>query len=185
MPTGDTCLDSDLNIFLTGFMGTGKTSVARHLARILGRKIVDIDEEIEKSAGMSVTEIFERLGEPRFRQLESGALKETAARKGVIVSTGGGIVLRKENIEAMRKSGLIVCLTASPESILKRTSTTDKRPLLRVPDPLSKIRELLLAREPHYRDCDLMINTEDKTPGQIARQITESLWEKTGKKPKA
>jgi 3-dehydroquinate synthase len=166
---------AETNIVLTGFMGTGKTSVARELSRILGRSIVDMDSEIEKKAGMAITEIFARHGEPHFRNLETETAREVSGRRGVIISTGGGVVLRRENIEALRRNGVVVCLSASPETILERTSKTNERPLLQVPDPLAKIRELLSFREPFYKNCDLMMDTEGKTPGAVAEEIVERV----------
>lgn len=157
-------------------MGTGKSSVARELSRALGRKIIDIDSEIEKK-GMPITEIFRQFGEARFRDIETETVKEAASMRSVIISTGGGVVLRRENTISLMEKGVIVCLTASPETILARTSKTNERPLLQVADPLGKIRELLSAREPCYRGADIMINTEEKSPRQIAEEIIEKISE--------
>jgi shikimate kinase/3-dehydroquinate synthase len=165
---------SDINIILTGFMGTGKSSVARELARLLGRKIIDVDAEIEKK-GMPITEIFKTHGEPYFRDMESTLLKELSGARQVIISTGGGIVLRAENRGLLKKIGIVICLTASPETILARTSKTTERPLLQVPDPLGTINDLLAARDACYRDADLMIATDGKNPREVAEEILEKL----------
>jgi len=165
---------SDLNLVLTGFMGTGKTSVAKELSRILGRKIIDVDAEIEKK-GTPIKEIFRKHGEPYFRDLETAMLKEVSGNRAVIISTGGGVVLRKENMEALRKTGIIICLGASPETILERTSKTAERPLLQVEEPLTKIKELLSAREACYKDADIAINTEGKNPREVAGEILEKI----------
>jgi len=165
---------SDLNVVLTGFMGTGKSSAARELSRILGRKIIDIDSEIEKK-GTPISEIFRIEGEPYFRDVETAMVKEVSANRSVIISTGGGVVLRKENMDALRRTGIIICLEATPETILERTSKTTERPLLQVQDPLGKIRELLTAREACYKDADLTINTEGKNPREVAEHILEKI----------
>ncbi len=174
---------TNLNIALTGFMGTGKTSVALELSRMTGRPIIDMDAEIEKKAGIPITEIFSRFGEAHFRNMESEEAREAGSRKGVIISTGGGVVLRKENMAALRKNGVIVRLQASPEAILERTSKTSDRPLLQAADPLARIKDLLSKREPFYQDADITVDTEGKSPRETAGEILEKLKEiesKTG-----
>jgi shikimate kinase len=159
------------NIVLTGFMGSGKTVVARQLARILGMKVIDVDTEIEKSTKMTINEIFKQFGEPRFREIETGTIKQVSENNNVIISTGGGAVLKQENMDAMREKGVIVCLTVAPETILERTMKTKDRPLLLVENPLERIKELLEYRKPFYEKADIMIDTESKTPLQIAEEI--------------
>jgi shikimate kinase len=163
------------NIVLTGFMGSGKTVAARELARILGMKVIDVDTEIEKSTNMTINEIFEQFGEPRFREIETEIIKQVSKNKNVIISTGGGAVLKQENMDAMREQGVIVCLTAAPETILERTRRTTDRPLLLVENPLERIKELLELRGPFYEKADIMIDTENKTPLQIAEEIIERM----------
>jgi len=163
------------NIVLTGFMGAGKTAVGKELAHILGMKLIDVDTEIEKAEQITINEIFSQFGEPRFREIETGMIKQIASGKKLIISTGGGAVLRQENIDILRADGIIVCLMASPETILKRTSTSDDRPLLKVENPLEKINELLAFRKPFYEKANIMIDTEQKTPLQIAEEIIEKI----------
>ncbi len=170
------------NIVLIGFMGTGKTAVGRELSRLLNMKLIDVDTEIEKSEKMTINEIFERFGEARFRDIETDMVKKVAQNKNVIISTGGGVVLRAENMESLKKKGVIVCLTASPEKIFERISNNADRPLLRVEDPLKKIKELLTFREPFYKKAEITINTDDKNPLQIAEEIIERLKTKGWKK---
>lgn len=166
------------NIVLTGFMGTGKTEVGRELSNILGWKLIDVDEEIVKSKKMSINDLFSQLGEPVFRDIETDMIRAVAAHKKSIISTGGGVVLRQENIDVLRESGIIVSLTASAETILKRTGSNDERPLLKVENPLKKIEELLDFRRPFYEKADIMIDTEDRTPRQIAEEILERVkWQ--------
>ena len=163
------------NIVLTGFMGSGKTVVARQLARILGMKVIDVDTEIEKSTKMTIKDIFKQFGEPRFREIETETIKQVSENNNVIISTGGGAVLKQENMDAMREKGVIVCLTAAPETILERTKRTKDRPLLLVENPLERIKELLEFRKPFYEKADIMIDTESKTPLQIAEEIIERI----------
>lgn len=163
------------NIVLTGFMGTGKSEVSRELSRILGWKAIDVDAEIEKSQKMTITEIFKQFGEPRFRDIETEMIRIFSKNKNVIISTGGGAVLRQENMDAVRENGIVVCLTAKPETILRRTGNNNDRPLLQVEEPLKKIKELLEFRRPYYEKADIMIDTEGKTPLEIAEEIIEKI----------
>jgi shikimate kinase len=168
------------NIVLTGFMGTGKTEVGRELAHLKGLKLIDVDTEIEHSEEMTINDIFKRFGEERFREIETKMIDKLAREENVIISTGGGAVLRQQNLDALKKTGIVICLTASPETILMRTSATDERPLLQVENPLAKINELLQFRKPFYDRADFMINTEGKTPLQIAEEITEKIRHSKG-----
>ena len=163
------------NIILTGFMGTGKTAVGRELSRLLDMKLIDVDTEIEKSEKITINEIFKQFGEPRFREIETEMIRKLSESKNAIISTGGGAVLKQENMDILRKNGVIVCLTASPETIFKRTSTNNDRPLLQVENPLERINELLNFRKPFYQKADVMIDTEGKTPLQIADEIIEKV----------
>jgi len=163
------------NIILTGFMGTGKTAVGREIARILQMNLIDIDAEIEKSEKMTINSIFEQFGETRFREIETEMIKKKSGMKNVVISTGGGAVLKQENMKMLRENGVIVCLRAAPETILRRTGSSEDRPLLKVDDPLQKIHDLMNAREPFYEKADIMIDTEDKTPLQIAEEIIDRV----------
>jgi len=163
------------NIILTGFMGTGKTAVAKELSRLLNLKMVDIDNEIEKAEGITINEIFKRYGESKFRGIETEMIKKISSEKNLIISTGGGVVLREENIRMLKENGIIICLIATPETIFERTKNNSDRPLLQVSDPLKKIKELLEFRMPFYKKADIIINTEGKTPLQIAEEIIEEI----------
>ena len=163
------------NIILTGFMGTGKTAVGRKLSMFLKMELIDVDTEIEKSQQMTINEIFRQFGEPRFREIETEMIQKLSERKDVIISTGGGAVLKQKNMDALRKQGIIICLMASPQTILKRTSHNSNRPLLKVEDPFEKIKELLNFRKPFYEKADILIDTEDKTPLQIAEEIIDKI----------
>jgi shikimate kinase len=163
------------NIVLTGFMGTGKTKVGKELSRLLNMKLIDADTEIEKAEKMTINEIFKQYGESRFREVESEMVKKLSEYKNSIISTGGGVVLRQENIDALKKNGIIICLMAKPETILKRTCNNNDRPLLQVENPIERIKELLNFRKPFYEKADIIINTEEKTPLQIAEEIIERI----------
>jgi shikimate kinase len=163
------------NIVLTGFMGTGKTAVGKELARILDMKIIDVDTEIEASEQTTINDIFAQLGEPGFREIETAMIRKIAAGRNLIISTGGGAVLKQENMDILRENGVIVCLTASPETILGRTGASNDRPLLQVENPLDKINQLLNFRRPFYERADIMIDTEGKTPLRVAEEIIEKI----------
>jgi len=163
------------NIVLTGFMGTGKTKVGKILSDMLSYRLIDSDSIIEKEQKMSITDIFKEYGEPAFRDIEAHIIKRLSEMENVVISTGGGVVLRESNIENLRKNGVIVCLTASAEAILKRIEKNTDRPLLQVEDPLNRINELLKSREQFYRNADIIINTEGKSPQEIAEEIIEKV----------
>ncbi|NOX20467.1 MAG: shikimate kinase [Nitrospirae bacterium] len=166
------------NIVLVGFMGTGKTIVGRALAEWLGMEFVELDAEVEAEEGISIKEIFERYGEPYFRDLETEIVKRFSQKEGLVISTGGGVVLREENMKALREKGIIVCLWAEPETILERTSGNNERPLLNVDDPLNRIKELLQQRRPFYERADIMIKTDSKDLDTVVNEIIEKLKEK-------
>ncbi len=161
------------NIVLTGFMGAGKTAVGRELSHLLGWKVIDVDDEIVKAQHMTINEIFGRFGEPAFREIEADMIRKVARNRNAIISTGGGAVLRQENMDVLRETGVIVCLWASPETILRRTGNDSGRPLLQVEDPFGRIRDLLEYRRPFYEKADIVVDTEEKTPLQIAEEIME------------
>ncbi|OGW37650.1 MAG: shikimate kinase [Nitrospirae bacterium RBG_13_39_12] len=163
------------NIVLTGFMGSGKTEVGRELARLLNMELIDVDTEIEKSEKISINDIFKKFGEPRFREVETEMIIKISENENVIISTGGGAVLKRENMDILKKTGIIICLSATAETILKRTSNNTDRPLLKVGNPLERIKELLNFRKPFYEKADIIIDTEEKTPLQIAEEIVEKI----------
>ena len=167
------------NIVLTGFMGTGKTTIGRALAKKLQMRLVDIDEEIEKEQKMSINDIFSRHGEPHFRDIETAMIQELSRDKNIIISTGGGAVLRDENMEALKENGIIFCLNATAETILERTGRSQDRPLLKVENPKEKINELLAYRRPFYERAGIMIATDGKTPLEVVQEIMEIVkWKR-------
>lgn len=161
-----------MNIYLVGFMGTGKTSVGRLLAKKKKFNFVDLDELIEFRERRRIVDIFAKEGEPYFRKVEKKALKEVAGQKKFVVACGGGVVLDKENIQAMKKSGILVCLTAAPKEILKRVSENTQRPLLNAKDPARRIEVLLKMRAPYYMQADKTIDTTGFSIKDVVEKIS-------------
>lgn len=170
------------NIALIGFMGTGKSAVGRALAEKLGREFVEMDRLIEKIAGESIPEIFRQGGEIAFRELEIEAAKRVAQGAGQVIACGGGMVLNKINTDRLRETSRMVYLKASPRKILERTSAGEnERPLLDVPDPAQRIRELLDFRKPFYqRSADITINTYRLSIDKVTDLIIHRLKEDEG-----
>ena len=159
------------NIALTGFMAVGKTNVGRKLARRLGWRFVDVDRAVEKSAGLKVQEIFNRHGEPRFRALEKAALKEILGGERQVIATGGGAVLDPENLALLKEKALLICLTATPETILGRAGG-GKRPLLdAAADRGARVRELLSERAPMYAQAHAAIDTENRSIDEVVAEV--------------
>jgi shikimate kinase len=159
------------NIILVGFMGTGKSVVGKFLAKKLNMDFVELDEIIEKREKMPIKDIFEKKGEPYFRLVEKEVVKEASLRENIVISAGGGAIINEENFKNLKSSGIIICLQARPETILKRTKDLRTRPLLNVPDPKKKIEELLSKRAPYYKKADHCIDTDNLTIEQTAEKI--------------
>jgi shikimate kinase len=167
------------NIALIGFMGTGKTAVGKLLAKKLGREFIELDALIESKAGKSIPEIFQQDGEIAFREREIEATKEVAEKENAVIACGGGIVLNQINIDRLRVNSAIVYLTASPEAILKRTSSdSDERPLLVAEDKAAKVDALLKSRKPFYeRAADMTVDTSKLGVAEVVEQILTGLSE--------
>ncbi|HUI67663.1 MAG TPA: shikimate kinase [Nitrospirota bacterium] len=163
------------NIILTGFMGVGKTSIGTRLASDLGFTFVDTDELIEADQKATITEIFAQKGEPYFRDVESSVIRTVLEHENQVVSTGGGAVIRNENREAFKKAGLVVCLTARPAVIYERVKHETHRPLLKVPDPMARIGDLLESRAKFYGQADLIIDTSEKSVDEAVLEIKEKV----------
>ncbi len=147
------------NIILAGFMGTGKSTVGRELSARLGLRFVDMDDYISDHAGKSIPDIFAEDGEPVFRALERQAVVDLSGQRGLVVATGGGVVLNPANVHDLSASGLLVCLTASVEVILSRLEGDTGRPLLNAIDKETKARELMNARAHLYAAIPFRIDT--------------------------
>ncbi len=167
-------------IFLIGYRGTGKTTVARLLAQRLGWDWIDADDEVERRAGKSIVAIFADEGEAAFRELETNIVAELCRRRRTVVALGGGAVLSEPNRTAIRLAGTVVWLTATVDTLAKRLAADEKtntqRPHLTAVGGLSEIETLLATREPIYRACATFeVDTEERTPAEIVDEIVVRL----------
>ena len=161
------------NIVLIGFMGTGKTTIAIQLANSLNMRYVSTDDLIEKREKRTINEIFTKEGEDYFRNVESDVVREVSGMDGLVVDTGGGVVIRDENLSNLKSTGIVICLTADENAIMERTKKYKHRPLLNVEDPKLKIRSLLAKRAPLYAKADHCIDTGKLTVRQVVEKIKE------------
>ncbi len=159
------------NIYLVGFMGTGKSILGRLLARELDYSFVDSDEQIEESTGLTIPQIFQSRGEKAFRDLERRFVESGHPGGGSVVSCGGGMILQPGIPESLQGKGVVITLFASPETIYERTRGNENRPLLDVEDPLARIRELLEERLPVYRKAGIGVLTDGRSPMEIVNHI--------------
>ena len=166
------------HIFLTGFMGTGKTTISKALREILSCDVIDMDREIERMERMSIPEIFVQKGETWFRQCETSFLEGLKKREGAIVSCGGGVPLRRENVKTMRACGIVVLLTASPETIYERVKDSNDRPVLNGRKNVAGISELMEQRREKYEAAaDIVVNTDGKSVLQVCEEMIQKLTE--------
>jgi len=161
------------NIYLVGFMGTGKTAVGKELATKKKLQFVDLDELIELREKGVISDIFAKNGEPYFRKVEKRVLKEVSKEKKFVVACGGGIVLDKDNIKIMKETGIIICLAASPQVILERTNAYCHRPLLNISNPRKQIELLLKLRSPYYAQADKTIDTSKISVKEVVEKIAK------------
>lgn len=166
------------NIYLIGFMGTGKTTTGRLLAERLGTVFIDMDAEIERESGRCIPEIFATDGEAHFRDMEKAMMRRVAKRSNAVVATGGGTVKDAENRTILHASGTVIALFADVDTVLERTQTRGERPLLDTVDEMDRkkaIEEMLVARKSFYEDADYAIDTSGRTPLEVAEEILSKL----------
>lgn len=164
------------NVFLVGFMGSGKSTIARCMAKNYGLDMIDMDQLIVEREGMCIPDIFAQKGEPYFRVAETNLLIELKEQQDKVVSCGGGVVLRDENVQAMRQSGQVVLLNAKPETILERVKDDDNRPLLRGNKNVQFIRDMMEKRQPKYEEAaDFVVHTDGKSADEICKEIMSKV----------
>ena len=161
----------NVNLYLVGFMGTGKTTIGRTVAHRLGFAMIDSDHEIEKRQGRTIPEIFATTGEAAFRVMERAFIEGGHPAERAVVSCGGGLVVQPGMLELLKQRGVVICLHASLETILHRTQGNKNRPLLDVEDPFERIRALYAVREPIYNQAGTVILTDGRTMLDIVQHV--------------
>lgn len=159
------------NLYIVGFMGVGKSAIGRKVARELRYRFIDSDHEIESKEGRKIARIFAEEGEPAFRKMEREFVESGHPEQGCVVSCGGGLVVEDGMSELLKSKGVVICLFASPECIIERTSRNAKRPLLNVENPEERVRQLLAEREPIYMNSGACITTEGRTMTEVVRHV--------------
>lgn len=163
------------NIILCGFMATGKSSVGKILAKMMGYKFLDMDAAIEKEEGVSIPQIFASRGEPAFRALEARMVERLADAQGLIIATGGGTIVNQKNLEKLKSCGVVVTLTADIPTILQRAGSGEDRPLLQTEDRVERIKSLLQQRASAYAQADIVLDTSLLTIEEAAQQLIGHL----------
>ena len=174
-----------VNLYLVGFMGTGKSTIGRRVAEELKMTFVDSDNAIEKVAGMRVSEIFEKHGEAHFRTLEREFVDDGHPAGGTVVACGGGLIVQPGMLELLQTKGVIVCLVASEETILNRVSGNRNRPLLNVEDQSKHVHELLKEREPIYKRVNTRIMTDHRPVSSVVIHLIRSYHDEARRFSKA
>lgn len=165
-----------MNIILCGFMGSGKSTIGRLLAKKLNRNFIDLDDYIVEKRGMAVSEIFKKYGEENFRKSETQSVKNISRLDNYIVSLGGGTVINPKNVEILKTSGKIIMLDISPETVYERLKNDTSRPLLQVEDKLKAISDMLNSRLPYYNAAaDFKICVDNKKKEEISEEIMKIL----------
>lgn len=167
---------TEKNIYLIGFMGAGKSTIARALCKEYGLQQMEMDAQIEQEEKMKISEIFEKQGEEYFRFKETALLERCTEMKNLVVSCGGGAAMRECNVKEMKKNGKIVLLSVTPETVYERVKNSHDRPLLEGHMNVEYIRELLEVRRPKYeKAADIIVKTDGKTAKEIAKEIMMEL----------
>ena len=164
-----------VNLALIGFMGTGKTSVGRLVAESLHFDYLDTDEMIQTATGRTITEFSQTTANRLSARSKKKSSRNLPSRAKTVIATGGGLPANPENLASLKTHALVVCLWASPEKIWERVKNQSHRPLLHDANPQAKIRELLAAREPFYKQADVLLNTELRSVREVAQQIVHQF----------
>ena len=166
------------NIFLIGLMGAGKTTIGRQIANELSLEFFDSDHEIENRTGVTITHIFDIEGEAGFRKRETNVLNDLTEKKGIVLATGGGAILKPENRQFLMSRGTTIYLYADIDTLFERTSKDRNRPLLQTENPKTKLEELFEIRDPLYREtADIIIDTGKDSVRLAIKEILEKLQE--------
>ena len=168
---------TDVNLYLVGFMGTGKTTVGRALAHKTGFTVLDSDHEIERLQGKTIPDIFAQLGEPAFRAMEREFIERGHAAERTIVACGGGLVVQPGMLDLLKSRGVVICLHASLETVLARTARHRNRPLLDVENPEERVKQLYAAREPIYKRSGTVILTDGRPLHEIVAHVMRT-WKR-------
>ena len=171
MPVCDKMNATDVNLYLVGFMGTGKSTIGRLVAQKLGFALLDSDHEIERLQGRTIAEIFATEGEVAFRVMEQAFITGGHAVERTVVACGGGLVVQSGMLERLQSHGVVICLHASIETILERTQRHGHRPLLNVDDPEQRLRTLYTAREPIYKRAGTVVLTDARPSADIVAHV--------------
>lgn len=165
---------ADVNLYLVGFMGTGKSTIGRAVAQRLGFRLLDSDHEIERLQGKSIPEIFAQQGEPAFRGMERQFVTGGHPADRTVVACGGGLVVQPGVLDLLRAKGVVICLHASLATVLERTQRNRNRPLLDVADPSERIRTLYAEREPVYKRAGTVILTDSRPLNDIVAHVVRA-----------
>lgn len=164
------------NLFLVGLMGAGKTTVGKLLAKHLNKQFIDSDHEIEKKTGVKINVIFELEGEDGFRAREEAVVDDLTRQQGIVLATGGGVILRESNRLALRSRGTVIYLRANAEDLWRRTRHDRNRPLLHTENPRARLQELLVQRDLLYREtAHLIMDTGEQNVQKMVRQLEQQL----------
>ncbi len=162
---------SKLNLVLVGFMGSGKSTVGRGAAAELQTRFVDMDRVIEEREGLTISEIFSLFGEPSFRQIEAEVAEELSREKGLVIATGGGVVLRPSNLEHLARQGILIHLRVNLEGALARTRSHSHRPLLRGEDAEQRARRIFAERQPLYESIPHHVDTTNHPTSEVVAEV--------------
>jgi shikimate kinase len=169
------------NLFLVGMPGCGKSTLGRLLAKRLSKTFYDADVELERRLGVTIPVIFELEGEPGFRDREETVLADLVLQSNVVVSTGGGVVLRPSNRERLKQGGTVLYMHATPETLWERTRHSKHRPLLQAPDPFARVQELYAMRDALYREvADAVVESDREQVNRLAHRLEQQLRAATG-----
>lgn len=164
-----------MNIVLTGFMGTGKSTVGRRVADLLKISFFDVDDTIKRQTGRTIAELFQTKGEEAFRALESATIQELSMQEQSVIATGGGTLLNPKNRDFLERNGVLVCLSAKTGTLLERLKDDLTRPLLVGENREQRVERLMQERQSVYALCSIQVQTDDKTIDQVAREVIQKV----------